>query len=268
MAPHLELDRFCETVVQAARAVEHERKGHSTGSRRERPTDSLRPQVKHWEGVNKELASHWKQFSYLLNIRSPLYRSRSMREVLVRSLGRGLEAPHRTRAVLQDYAAKQLARVKLLHTAESVRVSRAEARGSSDFSQEAAANMVNRQWSELKATTRTPLVRMRVLDALQPDGSRLRVTEGAKVLDEMRNHGVRQQGPSPAHIAFSKALVDAFVPQWPELLGSDGGVWDLRTEFGFEEFILTLGRMADTTSASCAATCRAPWRPRTCVSGT
>ena len=47
VAPHLELGRFCDTVVQSARAVEHERKGHSTGSRRERPTDSLRTQVKH-----------------------------------------------------------------------------------------------------------------------------------------------------------------------------------------------------------------------------
>ena len=63
--------------------------------------------------------------------------------------------------------------------------------------------------------------------------------------ESMRNHGIRQQGPSPAHIAFSKALVDAFVPQWPELLGSDGGVWDLRKEFDFEEFTLTLARMAD-----------------------
>ena len=42
--------------------------------------------------------------------------------------------------------------------------------------------MVNRQWAELKAVTRTPLVRMRALDVLQPDGSSLRVTEGANVL--------------------------------------------------------------------------------------
>ena len=83
--------------------------------------------------MNKELASHWKQFGYLLNVKSPLYRSRSMRDVLIRSLGRGLEAPHRTPVVLQNYAAKQLARVKLLYAAESVRVSRAEARGSTDF---------------------------------------------------------------------------------------------------------------------------------------
>ena len=67
VAPHLELERFCETVVQAAKAVEHGRKSHSMGSRRERPTDTLRQQVKHWEGVNKELASHWKHFGYLLN---------------------------------------------------------------------------------------------------------------------------------------------------------------------------------------------------------
>ena len=245
VAPHLELGRFCETVVQAAKAVEHGRKSRITGSRRERPTDSLLQQVKHWEGVNKELARHWKHFGYLLNISSPLYRSRSMRDLLVRSLRRGVEAPHRTRAVLHAYAAAQLTRTQALRTAESVRVSRAEARGSSDFTQEAAADMVNRQWAELKSSTRTPLVKMRVIDALQPDGSRLRVTEGEKVLDEMRNHGVRQQGPSPAHIAFSKALVDAFVPQWPELRGSDGGVWDLRTEFDFEEFTLTLARMAD-----------------------
>ena len=95
---------------------------------------------------------------------------------------------------------------------------------------------MNRQWADIKAATRTPLARMRAMDVLQPDGSRVRTTEGSAILQGMLDHGKRQQGPSPAHITFSRAIVDAFCPEWPELDGLHGGVWTFRDELPFDEF--------------------------------
>ena len=201
--------------------------------------------MKYWRGVNQELRGHWDELGYLSNIASPIYRSRAMRNVLVAFRRGGPEAPYRLRATLGDYASGRLRRAQALYKEECAAVSRAGARGSDEFSPESAARMVNQQWSDIRGATRTPLTRMRALDVLQPDGSRARVSAGAEVLDEMRNHGMRQQGPSPAHIALSAAFVNAFVPQWPELRGTDGGAWDFARELTFAEFRATIGRMAD-----------------------
>ena len=245
VSPHEELGRFCATIVEAAQLVEADRKSKMGARRREQPTDSLKTQVKYWRGVNQELRGHWDELGYLSNIASPIFRSRAMRNVLVAFRRGGPEAPYRLRATLGDYASGRLRRAQALYKEECAAVSRAGARGSDEFSPESAARMVNQQWSDIRGATRTPLARMRALDVLQPDGSRSRVSAGAEVLDEMRNHGMRQQGPSPAHIALSAAFVNAFVPQWPELRGTDGGAWDFARELTFAEFRATIGRMAD-----------------------
>ena len=88
----------------------------------------------------------------------------------------------------------------------------------------------------MKAAARAPLQPMRAIDVLQADGSRRRFSEGRGVLREMRAHGQRQQGPSPAHVALSKAFIDAFVPQWPELAGPGGGTWRIGDVLTFAEF--------------------------------
>ena len=244
-APHEELGRLCTAVVDSARQVEQERKDKMGTQGRERPSDNLKTQVKYWKGINRTIVDHQQELGYLCNAGSPIYRSRSLRAVLMSALRSGIEAPHQIRNKVQAYASQQLGRAQGLYAQECFAVSRAGARGSDLYSPEAAAQMVNRQWADIRAVNRTPLARMRALDVLQSDGSRARVSTGAEVLDEMRKHGVRQQGPSPAHVALSAAFVEAFVPQWPELLGSDGEVWDLRKELTFAEFRYTIGRMAD-----------------------
>ena len=71
------------------------------------------------------------------------------------------------------------------------------------------------------------------------------VRSGVELLAGMHSYGAKQQGASPANVDFSRAMVDAFCPQWPELLGADGGVWDLRTELSFAEYERTVRAMAD-----------------------
>ena len=245
VAPHEELGRLCATVVDAARQVEQERKDRAPSQGRERPADDLKTQVKFWRGNNRTILRHWHNLGYLCNASSPIYRVRSLRSVLTNLWRSGAEAPYMLRDKLHQYASQRLSRAQDLYAKECLAVSRAGARGSDLYSPEAAAQMVNRQWADIRAVSRTPLARMRALDVLQPDGSRVRVSTGAEVLDAMRDHGVRQQGPSPAHVALSAAFVEAFVPQWPELRGSDGEAWDLRKELTFAEFRYTIGRMAD-----------------------
>lgn len=69
------------------------------------------------------------------------------------------------------------------------------------------------------------------------------VRSGVELLAGMHSYGAKQQGASPANVDFSRAMVDAFCPQWPELLGADGGVWDLRTELSFAEYERTVRAM-------------------------
>ena len=151
----------------------------------------------------------------------------------------------RTRGAVHTYALHRLSRAQQLLAVEKASVTRREARGEGDWNAQSAADLVNRQWADIKAATRTPLTRMRAMDVLQPDGSRVRTTEGSAILQGMLDHGKRQQGPSPAHITFSRAIVDAFCPEWPELGGLHGGAWTFRDELPFDEFRCALGRMAD-----------------------
>ena len=151
----------------------------------------------------------------------------------------------RTRGAIHTYALQRLTRAQHLLTVENASVARKEARGEGAWNAQSAADLVNRQWADIKASARTPLARMRAMDVLQPDGSRARTTEGCVILQGMLDHGKRQQGPSPAHIAFSRAIVDAFCPEWPELDGLRGGEWTFRNELPFDEFRYALGRMAD-----------------------